>query len=65
MTIQMFYGMNQFGILAAILIAAAIVFGMFFPGAFALGGWFTGIVLIAFALALWRTVVPRIVQPAP
>lgn len=65
MAFIMFYGMNQFGVLAGILIIAGIVIAMFFPGVFSLGGWLTGIVLVGFALVLWRTVVPEITQPAP
>lgn len=61
----LFYGMNQFGVLGGILIVAGIVLGMFFPGAFSLGGWFTGLILVGYALVIWRTVVPDIAQPAP
>ena len=31
---------------------------MFVPNAFSVGGWFTGALLIVFALVIWRAVVP-------
>ena len=65
MAFIMFYGMNQFGVLAGILIAAGIVLAMFVPGVFSIGAWFTGLLLISFSLVIWRTVVPQISQPAP
>lgn len=60
----MFYGMNQFGILAGILIAAGILLAMFLPDNFAAGGWFTGLALIIYALVIWRTVAQQLTQPA-
>lgn len=58
----MFYGMNQFGILAGILIAAGILFAMFLPDNFSAGGWFTGLLLVVYALVIWRTVIPRLTK---
>lgn len=43
------YGMWQFGILAAMLLGASIVIGLYLPSIFSLGGWFTAIVLLIFA----------------
>lgn len=42
------YGMWQFGVLAAILIAGSLIIGMYVPS-FTLAGWFTAAVLLAFA----------------
>ncbi|MFW6068798.1 MAG: DUF7010 family protein, partial [Chloroflexota bacterium] len=58
----MFYGMNQFGILAGILIAGGILFAMFLPDNFSAGGWFTGLLLVVYGLVIWRTVVPRLTK---
>lgn len=58
----MFYGMNQFGILAGILIAAGILFAMFLPDNFSAGGWFTGLLLVVYAIVIWITVVPRLTK---
>jgi hypothetical protein len=44
------YGMWEFGVLAALLIGGGVAIGMFFPDTFTLGGWFTGVVLLLFAL---------------
>jgi hypothetical protein len=60
----LFYGMNQFGFLAAILIGGAIGLLMLLPDSFSAGGWLTGIILILFAIAVWRTVGSRLLQPA-
>jgi len=61
----MFYGMNQFGTLAGILIAVGVALAMLDPGVFSAGGWLTGAVLIGYAFIIWRTVVPELSQPAP
>ncbi len=44
------YGMGEFGILAALLIGGGVVFGWLLPDSFILGGWYTGIILVLFAL---------------
>lgn len=49
------YGMWEFGVLAALLIGGGVAIGMWFPDAFTLGGWFTGVVLILFALFVQLT----------
>ena len=51
------YGMWQWAVLAAALLGGGIVLGAYVPLGFAAGGWFTGVVLVAFAFALWRVVV--------
>lgn len=61
----LFYGMNQFGILAGALIAVGILLAMFLPDNFAAGGWFAGLALIVYALIIWRTVVPQLTHPVP
>jgi hypothetical protein len=43
------YGMWQFGVLVGLLIGGGIVIGMYLPTTFALGGWFTAVVLLVFA----------------
>ena len=49
------YGMWEFAVLAAVLIGGSVGIGMLLPGAFIVGGWFTGIVLILFALLVQLT----------
>ena len=44
------YGMWEFALLSALLIGSGVAFGMVLPHTFAVGGWFTGVVLILFAL---------------
>lgn len=46
------YGIWQFALLAAALIGGGVAIGMVFPASFTLGGWVTGAVLIAFAIAV-------------
>jgi hypothetical protein len=43
------YGMRMFLLLAAILIGAGVVIGMYFPAPFSLGGWVGGVTLLFFA----------------
>lgn len=43
------YGMRQFGVLAAVLLGAGVVMGLYLSSTFSLGGWFTAIVLLVFA----------------
>jgi len=52
------YGMWQFGMLAASLIAAGVVIGLYLPSVFSIGGWFTALVLLIFAF-VGRTVAIR------
>jgi hypothetical protein len=45
------YGMWQWGLLGGVLIFAGLALALWIPGAtFAMGGWFTGIALLLFAL---------------
>lgn len=44
------YGMWEFGALAALLIGSGVAFGMLLPDTFVIGGWFTAIALLLFAL---------------
>ena len=48
------YGMWEFGVLAVVLLTGGIAIGLVFPNTFPLGGWFTGIVLVLFALMVQR-----------
>ena len=44
------YGMWQFWILGALLVAGGVVIGLYVSGPFSLGGWVTAAVLLAFAV---------------
>ncbi len=44
------YGMWEFAVLAAILILGGIGIAMLVPASFTFGGWFTGVVFLAFAV---------------
>ena len=44
------YGMRSFLVLSAILVAGGIYLALYFPTAFGVGGWFTGAVLLLFAV---------------
>ena len=48
------YGMWQYAVLAALLIGGGVAFGYWLPQVFPVPGWFTGIVLVLFALAVWK-----------
>lgn len=43
------YGMRQFSVLAAMMIAAGLGVGWYLPGSFALGGWLGAALLLVFA----------------
>jgi hypothetical protein len=43
------YGMPQFGVLAALLIGAGLIIGLYIPSAFSLGAWLTAVVLLLVA----------------
>ena len=43
------YGMPQFGILAALLVALGTAIGIYFPDSFTLGGWIGAVVYLLFA----------------
>jgi hypothetical protein len=49
------YGMWEFGMLSAVLIGGGVAIGLLFPHTFAIAGWFTGIVLLLFALMVQIT----------
>jgi hypothetical protein len=44
------YGMWEFGVLAAVLVGGGVALGMNRPEALGTGAWFTGAVLVAFAI---------------
>jgi hypothetical protein len=50
------YGMRMFGLLAAVLVLAGFVLGVYGPSIFSLGGWLTSVVLIVFAFVGRQTV---------
>jgi uncharacterized protein DUF7010 len=43
------YGMWQFGILGAVLVAVGVLIGLYVPGSFSMGGWITAGILLVFA----------------
>ena len=43
------YGMAPYAVLAGALVLAGLALGLYVPGVFALGGWVTGALLLAFA----------------
>ncbi len=45
------YGMKMFGVLAALLVIAGAGLALYGPPIFSLGGWLTGVLLMAFAFA--------------
>ena len=54
------YGMREFAVLAALLIGGGVSIGMLLPQTFAVGGWFTSVALLVFALLVKIT--PRHLQ---
>jgi hypothetical protein len=44
------YGMKQFGILSAVLVASGVIIALYLPTNFSLGGWLTATALLFFAL---------------
>ena len=44
------YGMRQFAILAALLVTGGVLFGLYLPLGFSIGGWLTGLVLLLAAV---------------
>jgi hypothetical protein len=54
------YGMREFAMLSALLIGAGVSIGMLLPHTFAVGGWFTSVALLVFALLVQIT--PRHLQ---
>jgi len=49
------YGMWEFAVLSAVLIGGSVAIGLLLPHMFTPGGWFTGIVLLVFALMVQIT----------
>jgi hypothetical protein len=43
------YGMWQFAVLGALLVAGGVTIGLFLPGSFSVGGWITTVILLVFA----------------
>lgn len=44
------YGRRRFAVLAGVLVVGGLWLGLYGPRVFAAGGWFTGAVLLVFAL---------------
>jgi predicted permease len=51
------YGMKIYAALAAILVCIGAGLAIYFPGSFSIGGWFTGITLMVFALIARQQVI--------
>lgn len=49
------YGMWEFAVLSALLIGGGVAIGMLWPDTFVAGGWFTGAVLLLFAVLVQFT----------
>ena len=49
------YGMWNFAVLSALLIAGGVAIGLLLPGMFVAGGWYTAVILILFAVWVRRT----------
>ncbi len=58
------YGMRMFLLLAAILVSGGVLIGMYVPDMFEAGGWFTGGVLITFALVGRSQAMPEVLADA-
>ena len=48
------YGMQEYAILAAILIAGGVTIGYVLPNTFSSGGWFAAATLLLFGISVWR-----------
>ena len=48
------YGMREYAILAAILIAGGVTTGYVLPNTFTSGGWFTATTLLLFGVSVWH-----------
>ena len=44
------YGMWEFSLLTITLLGGGVAIGLLFPDSFTMGGWFTGITLLLFAI---------------
>jgi hypothetical protein len=44
------YGMRMFAVLSALVISGGLVIAMYWSSSFSLGAWYTGVVLILFAV---------------
>ncbi len=60
MPFMFLYGMWQYAILAATLIAGGVLIGIYLPTSFVVGGWLTALLLLTFALVIWRIFVKEI-----
>jgi hypothetical protein len=49
------YGMWEFSLLVMTLLGGGIAIGMLLPDSFSIGGWFTGILLLIFAVLVQVT----------
>jgi hypothetical protein len=48
------YGMRVFGVLAALLVGGGIAIALYLPLNFSIGAWYTGVILLVFALLQWK-----------
>jgi hypothetical protein len=52
------YGMRMFAVLAAALVGGGVVIAMYWASSFSVGAWYTGVILVLFAV-IGRTTVRR------
>ena len=48
------YGMRVFGLLATLLVGGGIAIALYLPLNFSIGAWYTGVILLVFALLQWK-----------
>lgn len=48
------YGMGQFAGLSGVLVVAGVLIGLYLPGHFTIGGWFTAVALLIFSFVARR-----------
>jgi hypothetical protein len=63
MPFMFLYGMWQYGVLAAALLAGGLLLGLMAPDVFALGGWLAGAAILLFGGVAWR--IARRERPLP
>lgn len=55
------YGMRMFAVMAALIAGGGLVIAMYWSSSFSIGAWYTGVILVLFAV-VGRTIIRREVQ---
>jgi hypothetical protein len=55
------YGMRMFAVIAALIAGGGLVIAMYWSNSFSIGAWYTGVILVLFAL-VGRTIIRREVR---